>query len=236
MNRFQAYRRCAVLCAAVFLSLAPAWAADELQTVKKVHTGAVVKLQAKTSKDKDFKVRYIGVDVPDRGDPFFELCRSANKALVENKKVRLQTDAVGADAAGRPLVYVYAGDVFVNAELIKNGNGLVAAADGNVQHREFLLTLQQEAQKNRRGLWAFEDQSDEPYYVGSKSGKIFHRPSCSQMKGLAFEDRLIFRSKAEALAGGYSQDWRCCPLFKKSEQAPAGADNEEQTPSSLLKK
>ena len=57
------------------------------------------------------------------------------------------------------------------------------APDGNVQHRELFLTLQQEARKNRSGLWAFEDQSDEPYYVGSKSGKIFHRPSCPHDKG-----------------------------------------------------
>ena len=100
-----------------------------------------------------------------------------------------------ADGSGRPLVYVYAADVFVNAELIKNGYGLVAAPDGNVQHRDFFLTLQQEARKNRRGLWAFEDQSDEPYYVGSKSRKIFHRPSCPHVKGLAFDDRLIFRTQ-----------------------------------------
>jgi endonuclease YncB( thermonuclease family) len=236
MNTRQVYRHGVGFFAVALLVFAPVWAADELRTVIKVHSGAVVKLQAKTTKDKDVKVRYIGVDAPDRGEPFFELCRNANKALVENKKVRMQTDAVLTDASGRPLVYVYAGDVFVNAELIKNGCGLVAGPDGNVQHREFFLTLQQEAQKNRRGLWAFEDQSDEPYYVGSKREKIFHRPSCPQMKGLAFDDRLIFRSKAEVLASGYSQDWLCCPLFKKSEQASAGADNGEPKPASLLKK
>ena len=236
MNTHQVYLQCIVFSAAALLSFAPAWAVDELRMVIKVHSGSVVKLQAKTPKDKDVKVRYIGVDSPDRGEPFFELCRNANKALVENKKVRLQTDTVLADMNGRSLVYVYAGDVFVNAELIKNGCGLVEAPDGNGQHREFFLTLEQEARKNRRGLWAFEDQSDEPYYVGSKSGKIFHRPTCPQMKGLAFDDRLIVRSKAEALARGYSQDWLCCPLFKKSEQAPASADTVEQTPSGLLKK
>jgi len=235
MNTRQVYRQGIVFFAAALLILAPAWAADELRTVIKVHSGTVVKLQAKTSKDKDVKVRYIGVDAPDRGDPFFELCRNANKALVENKKVRLQTDAVLTDLNGRTLVYVYAGDVFVNAGLIKNGCGLVSAPDGNVQHREFFLTLQQEARKNRRGLWASEDQSDEPYYVGSKSGKIFHRPSCPHVKALDFDDRLIFRTKAEALTDNYSQDWRCCPLFMKPDKAIQSAE-EDQTPSSPMKR
>ncbi len=173
---------------------------------------------------------------PEKGKPFFELCRNANNALVENKKVRIQTDTVAVDTDGRQLVYVYVDQIFVNAELIKNGYGLVAAPDGNVQHRDFFLELQQEARKNRRGLWAFEDQSDEPYYVGSKSGKIFHRPSCSHVKGLAFDDRLIFRTKAEALTGGYSQDWRCCPLFKKSEQPSASTMMKRRRPGAVKKK
>jgi endonuclease YncB( thermonuclease family) len=236
MKKRHVYKRCAVLWAAVLLCFSQAGAAEDMQAVLKVYSGTVVKLQAKRSKDKDVKVRYIGVDAPDKGKPFFELCRNANNALVENKKVRVQTDAVGADAGGRPLVYVYAGDVFVNAELIKNGYGLVAAPDGNVQHREFFSTLQQEARKNRRGLWAFEDQSDETYYVGSKSKKIFHRPSCLHVKELGFDDRLIFRTKVEALTGGYSQDWRCCPLFMKPEKAIQPAEEEDQAPSAPMKR
>lgn len=217
MNTRQVYRQCIVFSAAALLTLAPAWAADELRTVVKVYSGAVIKLRPQTDKGKDVKVRYTGVDAPDKGKPFFEMCCNANRLLVENRKVRVQSDAVVTEAGGRPLLYVYAGEVFINAELIKNGYGLVAAHDGNFQNRDFFLALQQEARKNRKGLWAFEDQSDEPYYVGSKSGKIFHRPSCIHVKGLAFNDRLIFRTKAEALTGGYRQDWRCCPLFKKLE-------------------
>ncbi len=236
MNTRQVYRQCIVFSAAALLSLAPAWAADELRTVVKVYSGTVIKLQSQTAKGKDVKVRYIGVDAPDKGKPFFDICRNANRALVENRKVRVQSDAASTESGGRPLVSVYAGEAFINAELIRNGYGLVATSDGNFQNRDLFLALQQEARKNRRGLWAFEDQSDEPYYVGSKSGKIFHRPSCPHVKGLAFDDRLIFRTKAEALTGGYSQDWRCCPLFKKPEQPSAGVEDEAHPPSVPLKK
>ncbi len=226
-----------VLSAAVALMcFSQARAADELYSVKKVYSGNSIKLQARTSKEKDIKVSYIGVDAPDKGKPFYELCRNANKALVEKIKVSVQTDNLTADEDGRLFGYVYAADVFVNAELIKNGYGLVDTPDANQKHRELFLALQQQARKNRSGLWAYEDQSDEPYYVGSKSGKIFHRPSCTHMKGLDFEDRLIFRTKGEALAGGYIQDWRCCPLFKKTEQSPLPADDEPSPPSAPLKK
>ena len=57
------------------------------------YSGTVIKLQSQTAKGKDVKVRYIGVDAPDKGKPFFEICRNANKALVENRKVRVQSDA-----------------------------------------------------------------------------------------------------------------------------------------------
>jgi micrococcal nuclease len=217
MNMCQVYRRCIFFSAAALLIFAPARAADELRTVKKVYSGNRIKLQAQKDAAKEVRVRYIGVDAPPNDKPFFKMCRDANKALVEGRLVRIQTDRVAVDPDGRQLVYVYVDQVFVNAELIKNGYGLVAEPDGNVQHHDFFLGLQQEARKNRRGLWAFEDQSDEPYYVGSKSGKIFHRPTCPHVKGLAFDDSLIFRSKAEALSAGYRQDWRCCPLFKKTD-------------------
>jgi micrococcal nuclease len=225
-----------LLAAAVLICAAPCLAAEDLYLVKKVYSGNSIKLQGRSSGEKDFKVRYIGVDVPDKGKPFFELCRSANKTLVEKKAVSVQTDTIKNEGEGRLLGYVFAGDVFVNAELIKNGTALVAAPDGNQTHRDLFLSLQQEARKDRRGLWAFEDQSDEPYYVGSKSSKIFHRPTCFHIKGLDFEDRLIFRTKGEALAGGYTQDWRCCPLFKKPELNQPSDDDEPPVPSAPLKK
>jgi len=225
-----------LLAAVALMCFSQARAADELYSVKKVYSGNLIKLQALSVGDKDVKVRYIGVDAPDKGTFFFELCRNANKALVENRKVSVQPDNAPSGAEGKVLGYVYAGEVFVNAELIKKGYGLVDTPGGNQKHQELFLGLQQQARKARSGLWAFEDQSDEPYYVGSKNKKVFHRPSCTRIKGLDFDDRLIFRTKGEALAGGYSQDWRCCPLFKKIEQPPPPADDEQSPPSAPLKK
>lgn len=206
----------ALLLPLMLLCFSTALAADDFY-VKRVYSGDYIKLRARTSEEKDLRVRYIGVDAPDKGRPFFELCRKVNRELVYKKRVLLQADNGTSEISGKLLRYVFVGDVLVNAEMIKNGAALVAPPDGNNRYRELLLALQQEARKAGRGLWAYEDQSDEPYYVGSKSKKIFHRPNCPRIKRLDFEDRLIFRTKGEALAAGYGQDWRCCPLFKKPE-------------------
>ncbi len=236
MNKFRLAARL-LLSAAVLICCTAAMAdTAALHQVKRVYSGNLIKLQARSPGEKDVKVTYIGLNVPDKGKPFYDLCRNANKTLVENKKVSVQTDNITQDQDGRLLAYVYAGDVFVNAELVKSGFALVDGPDGNRKYRELFLSLQQQARKDRSGLWAYEDQSDEPYYVGSKSRKVFHRPSCSHIKGLDFDDRLIFRTKGEALAGGYLQDWRCCPLFKKPEQAQLPPDEEQPPPPAPLKK
>lgn len=183
----------------------------ESLVVKKAYSGNSIKLIGDDGKVK--KIRYIGVDVPDRGKPFYEFCRDANKAMVDQKQVVLKTDVIKTSADEKLLCYVYVGALFINAEMIRNGYGLAHTLSPNNRYQDMFLSLQQEARKNRKGLWAFEDHNDEPYYVGSKSKNVFHRPSCSHVKGLVFDDRIILRTKEEALNSGFTQDWRCSPLF-----------------------
>jgi micrococcal nuclease len=73
------------------------------------------------------KVRYIGIDTPETVHPskpvqFMGKEASAfNRQLVEGKDVRLEYDVQRTDKYGRTLAYVYVGDTFVNAELVKQG-------------------------------------------------------------------------------------------------------------------
>ncbi|MCX5895501.1 MAG: thermonuclease family protein [Proteobacteria bacterium] len=187
-----------------------AWA--EPLKVKKVYSGEVVKLQ------QGKKVKYIGIDTPGQGDFFFKECTNANKKLVYNKKITIEYDVLKEDSAERLLGYVYVGDVFVNAQLLKNGYAIVYIVPPNKKYGDLFISLQKEARKYRRGIWAFEDPNDEPYYIASKNIKKFHRPGCRIAKDMSFDKRIIFRNKDEALAKGYSQDWRCNPLFRKQEE------------------
>jgi micrococcal nuclease len=67
------------------------------------------------------RVRYIGIDTPEVGDPCGDEATQANRLLVNGQMVRLEKDISERDRYGRLLRYVYVGDVFVNAELVKDG-------------------------------------------------------------------------------------------------------------------
>jgi micrococcal nuclease len=68
--------------------------------------------------------------------------------------VRLEKDISETDKYGRLLRYVYVGDLFVNAELVKLGYAQVATYPPDVKYQEYFLTLQREAEEAGRGLWA----------------------------------------------------------------------------------
>lgn len=105
------------------------------------------------------RVRYIGVDTPEtvaQDSPiecFGPEASAANKELVEGKSVRLERDISERDQYGRLLRYVYAGDIFVNAELIRRGFATTVTFPPDVREAERLRRLERDARQARRGLW-----------------------------------------------------------------------------------
>ena len=104
-------------------------------------------------------VRYIGITSPvpgegaDGGEPQGREALAFNRALVNQKNVRLEFDVQERDAEGRLLAYVWVGEVLVNAEVAGRGYGQVVAAGPNVRHYELLLRRQEEARASRLGIW-----------------------------------------------------------------------------------
>jgi endonuclease YncB( thermonuclease family) len=68
-----------------------------------------------------YRVRYIGVNTPELGEPCYDEATNANISLVGGETVRLVKDVSETDRYGRLLRYVYVGDLFVNAELVAEG-------------------------------------------------------------------------------------------------------------------
>ncbi|HEX8205203.1 MAG TPA: thermonuclease family protein [Solirubrobacteraceae bacterium] len=105
------------------------------------------------------RVRLIGIDTPESVKPgtpvecFAREASAALKRLVGGRRVRLVTDVERRDRYGRLLAYVYRGELFVNAELVRQGYATVATFPPNVRHVDELLHLQREARENTRGLW-----------------------------------------------------------------------------------
>ena len=71
------------------------------------------------------------------------------------REVRLELDAEERDRYGRLLAYVYAGDVFVNAELLRKGYAqpLDGAARTSAS-RTASQRLARDARREGSGLWA----------------------------------------------------------------------------------
>ena len=104
-------------------------------------------------------MRLIGIDTPESvkpGTPVECFAREASafmKRLVEGRRVRLEHDVEERDRYGRLLAYVYRGELFVNAEMVRRGYASVATFPPNVRHAERLVRLQRQARAAGRGLW-----------------------------------------------------------------------------------
>lgn len=102
-----------------------------------------------------YRLRYIGIDTPERGDDFYTESTEANRQLVAGQTVTLVKDVSETDRFGRLLRYVYLTDgTFVNAELVSTGYALAATYPPDVAHAEEFAQLQNDAQANAVGLWA----------------------------------------------------------------------------------
>ena len=101
------------------------------------------------------RVRYIGIDTPERDEPFYAEATEANRALIDGQELILVKDVSERDRFGRLLRYVYLPDgAFVNAELVRQGYAQVVTFPPDVAEIDGFLVHQQEARENGRGLWA----------------------------------------------------------------------------------
>lgn len=104
-------------------------------------------------------VRYIGLDTPETVKPdepvecFGPRASEFNHRLVEGKQVRLVFGVERRDVYGRLLAYVYLGDSFVNAILVKRGLARTLTIPPNDRYAERLKRLEIAASRAGRGLW-----------------------------------------------------------------------------------
>jgi len=109
---------------------------------------------------KIYKVRYIGIDTPELDDKrpeFGALAQEAtryNRQLVAGKTVRLEKDVSETDKYERLLRYVYIGDIFVNAELVRQGLAWVKVYEPDTKYQDYLEEMEAEAMQGKIGLWA----------------------------------------------------------------------------------
>ncbi|HEX5375256.1 MAG TPA: thermonuclease family protein [Solirubrobacterales bacterium] len=104
-------------------------------------------------------IRYIGVDTPETVKPgtpvqcFGPRASAFNHRLVEGRRVRLVFGAERRDTYGRLLAYVYLGDRFVNASLVRRGLARTLTIPPNDRFAPLLRRLELRAARAGRGLW-----------------------------------------------------------------------------------
>ena len=109
------------------------------------------------------RVRYIGMDTPERGMPFFDESTGANAELVSGQTVILVKDVSETDQYNRLLRYVYCLDgTFVNAELVRLGFAQPATYPPDVAYQDLFVALQREARDGGLGLWGLPTNTPIP--------------------------------------------------------------------------
>ncbi len=111
----------------------------------------------------EYRVRYVGVNTPERDQTCYGEATAANTALVSGQSVRMLRDESDTDQYGRLLRYIFVGDRFVNAELI--ANGWAEAVEYNPDRRYTADFRALEGQAQAAGLGChptgiFDDGSD----------------------------------------------------------------------------
>jgi len=102
--------------------------------------------------DQQKRVRYYGVNTPERGERCFDEASNRNRQLAGDE-VLLLPDAREVDPYGRLLRYIFTSDgLSIDASLVAEGYAHAWREDGDF--REELITLEEQAQTRASGcLW-----------------------------------------------------------------------------------
>lgn len=140
--------------AALFLSLivsrahaAPAFTDGGAVEAARIVDGATLVL-------KDERVlRLVDVDVPSRG-ALATQAKEALAALIDGQALTVKFAGNATDRQGRVLAELYAGERWVQGDMLRRGLARVAGTADNRVGLPEMLTLERQARRYRRGLWA----------------------------------------------------------------------------------
>ncbi len=159
------------------------------------------------------RLRLLGIDCPERGEPFYDSAAAYLAQLALNKISQIGFSHRRRDGYGRLLGYMTVDSFFLNEMMVRSGLAHVYLFEDNLNDRdkiERLLAAQNDAIDNGRGIWSVERQP-EPYYIARKNGLRFHRPGCASVKELLPGEYIKFDSRLDAFRKGLSPCRNCRP-------------------------
>ena len=97
------------------------------------------------------RVRYVGMNTPERDEVCYNEAKQANAIFVEGKTVRLVKDVSNTDRYDRLLRYIYVGDLFVNRALVEQGYAEVVVYEPDRAYYDEFVSLEKQAASAGRG-------------------------------------------------------------------------------------
>ncbi len=116
-------------------------------TISKVIDGDTVELETGA------RVRLLGINAPEMGQPYHEEATDRLKELIENKTVILESDVEDKDLYGRFLRYVFFNNKNINVEMVEEGYANVYVIPPNKKCENELRRAENEAKTANRGIW-----------------------------------------------------------------------------------
>lgn len=121
------------------------------------------------------RVRFIGIDTPERGRPYFSEASNYTASHLRGNQVHLEFDVEERDRYGRVLAYVWLSppasrseseirERMFNAKALLDGYAALLTVPPNIRYVDYFLRFQREAREGGRGLWALPEggQSNGP--------------------------------------------------------------------------
>jgi endonuclease YncB( thermonuclease family) len=156
----------------------------------------------------------LGIDTPEKGEPFYGEARQYLRALILNQELRYQYGPEATDRYGRTLAFLYAGSTFVNAELVRAGLARAYIFSDNLllsAPAQAVCEAQREALAARRRIWSLRTPRLETRYFGNANSMRFHRPDCSSIRNSDTLGLVRVTVREELLLECYSPCRNCDP-------------------------
>lgn len=99
------------------------------------------------------RVRLIGINTPEIGQPYSSEAKNKLKELTEGKEVKLEKDITNRDQYNRLLRYIWLGDVLINLEMVRLGYANSYTYPPDVKYQDQIVVAEREAREKKIGLW-----------------------------------------------------------------------------------
>ncbi len=99
-------------------------------------------------------LRLIGINCPELKEKYGQAAKEFAEELVLNRRATIKYGKGKHDVYGRTLVYIYVGEErMINQILLIDGYAEVMTVKPNVKYAEFFQVLEDDAKKERVGMW-----------------------------------------------------------------------------------